>query len=565
MEGLGMKTHWLVVPRFLLIGVFALWLVGCGGGGRGGETTGTVQGTVTNAADASPIAGATVAIQGTGLQDATDAQGEYSIANVPAGAQTVVASATGFTSQTLNVTVTTGGAVTADFALTASAATGDTYYVSPTGNNANPGTLAQPWATPGYGSRQLQPGDTLIILGGTYVLDTYDDDIIIPQASGTANAWITIRGETGNRPVLQCGENLLTAVDLSGRSYIRLENLEITNHDGQPFRDGIELMETPGAHIVFKDLYVHHLDEFGLNIQDVDDLRVEDCRIEYCGFGAVGGPTAAADGWTNVVITGCSLSYSGHYYQGGAGPSPYDRPDGFGIEPSDGPVEIANTVAEHNRGDGLDSKARNTSIHECIVANNSCDGVKLWGDGSTVTNTLIYGRGDGDMGATPWSPVVIHTEEANATFGLVNVTVDDYVGQNYLMHVQYDAPTTPVNLTIRNCIFSSRGEDVATAIFLAEAVNATIQYNLFWTPQSTFVVGHGANDYTSAQVGALGTGNRYGDPLFVSPAFGADGDYHVQTGSPAINNGTATGAPSTDLEGTARPQGAGHDIGAYER
>lgn len=71
---------------------------------------------------------------------------------------------------------------------------------------------------------------------------------------------------------------------------------------------------------------------------------------------------------------------------------PYDRPDGFGIEPSDGPVEIVRTVAEHNYGDGLDSKAANTSIRQCTVSNNSCDGIKLWGGGSVVENTLIYGR-----------------------------------------------------------------------------------------------------------------------------------------------------------------------------
>lgn len=71
---------------------------------------------------------------------------------------------------------------------------GAVYYVAPNGNNSNPGTRERPWATPGYGSRQLRPGDTLIILGGRYVLREYDADIITPP-SGTATAWITIKGE----------------------------------------------------------------------------------------------------------------------------------------------------------------------------------------------------------------------------------------------------------------------------------------------------------------------------------------------------------------------------------
>jgi hypothetical protein len=42
------------------------------------------------------------------------------------------------------------------------------------------------------------------------------------------------------------------------------------------------------------------------------------------------------------------------------------------------------------------------------------------------------------------------------------------------------------------------------------------------------------------------------------------GDFHLKPGSAAIDKGSDVGV-STDLEGTARPQGAGFDYGAYER
>ncbi len=42
------------------------------------------------------------------------------------------------------------------------------------------------------------------------------------------------------------------------------------------------------------------------------------------------------------------------------------------------------------------------------------------------------------------------------------------------------------------------------------------------------------------------------------------GDYHITTGSGAIDHGTKTLAPSLDYFGTTRPQGAGFDIGAHE-
>ncbi len=119
-------------------------------------------------------------------------------------------------------------------------------------------------------------------------------------------------------------------------------------------------------------------------------LQIINCRIEYCGLGALGG----LGGWRNVTIRGCPLSWSGHYYQGGDGSGrPYNCSDGLDTRVPQGPVLIEDTVAEHNRGDGLDSKVAHIVIRRSIVANNSCDGVKLWGEGSRIENTLIYGRG----------------------------------------------------------------------------------------------------------------------------------------------------------------------------
>ncbi len=51
-----------------------------------------------------------------------------------------------------------------------------------------------------------------------------------------------------------------------------------------------------------------------------------------------------------------------------------------------------------------------------------------------------------------------------------------------------------------------------------------------------------------------------GDPLFVDPA---NGDFHLQPGSPCINAGTDVGI-EMDAEGTAIPHGEAPDIGAYE-
>ncbi|RLG50648.1 MAG: hypothetical protein DRO00_08410, partial [Thermoproteota archaeon] len=207
-------------------------------------------------------------------------------------------------------------------------------------------------------------------------------------------------------------------------------------------------------------------------------------------------------------------------------------------------------------------KAENTHVYNCIIANNFADGVKLWGDGSKIENCLIYGRGDGDAQTTPWSPIVISTEKKNARFEILSVTVDDFVRNNYLMHVQYDYPTTAVTLVVRNTIFCGRGPE--SPIFIAGSVKLTMEHNLFYMPNSAFVLVYGDETYDSSQIEQLGAGNIYGDPLFVSPAFGTQGDYHLQAGSPAIDAGTSNGVPDFDLDGGKRPVGSGYDIGAYE-
>jgi len=53
-------------------------------------------------------------------------------------------------------------------------------------------------------------------------------------------------------------------------------------------------------------------------------------------------------------------------------------------------------------------------------------------------------------------------------------------------------------------------------------------------------------------------GNISANPLFVV------GDIHLRAGSPCIDTGTCTGAPTTDFEGDPRPTGAGCDMGADE-
>ncbi|MBO6573822.1 MAG: right-handed parallel beta-helix repeat-containing protein [Rhodothermales bacterium] len=435
----------------------------------------------------------------------------------------------------------------------------ETHYVSPAGSDAGSGTMADPWATPGFASRQMAAGDTLVILEGRYSLSVFDDDIVRPP-SGIPGMRTVIRGEPGKRPILAGSSNLLALVDITDQSHVHLKGLELTSDNGAPSRDAI-LGDESQTDIHLEDLYIHHMDEAAVNMHNVHGLVISDSRFTYCGLGGIIG---SKDGnWREVMIRDTELSWSGFYYQGVFGPNHFDRPDGFGIEPSDGPIEFERVRVLYNRGDGLDSKSDSTHIWDSVIAHNEADGLKLWGGGSTVTNTLIYGRGGTYTEPTSYSAIVIEADGADETFEFRHITVDDIVGNNYIMHIEYDPPHDGIQVLIANSIFNARNE--RSALFAADEVDLSIESSVFFFPESEEVFsshtyGIVADDFSSAFPTSI-----YADPLFVAPAApGEEGNYRLQPGSPAMNLGAPEYSVGTDLDGVIRPVGLASDAGAYQ-
>ncbi len=78
---------------------------------------------------------------------------------------------------------------------------GATYYVSSTGSDTSDGSFAHPWVIPGFGSKNILGGDTLVILSGEYVMTDFYDDMITPpsgSAGGTNCDYWTGRYEAEN-------------------------------------------------------------------------------------------------------------------------------------------------------------------------------------------------------------------------------------------------------------------------------------------------------------------------------------------------------------------------------
>lgn len=101
------------------------------------------------------------------------------------------------------------------------------YYVSPIlGDDGNSGNSAEtPFRTLGKIQQlELQPGDTVYLMDGTY--ERSGQTLLIITESGTADQWITIRNFPGHSPLLKF--NTWTGIDLiNGASYIAFEGIRI--------------------------------------------------------------------------------------------------------------------------------------------------------------------------------------------------------------------------------------------------------------------------------------------------------------------------------------------------
>ena len=192
---------------------------------------------------------------------------------------------------------------------------------------------------------------------------------------------------------------------------------------------------------------------------------------------------------------------------------------------------------------------------------NTGGGIGLYAQGSgskaqaTLTNNMIYGNDTAGEGAGIFA---YSDNSGNVALNLINNTITDNASTGTGGGLRVSASNgSATDVTVTNNILWGSSAAVGHDIAIHQSSGGTA------TVHSSY------NDVgdVAADVGAPGTYNDLGnnidaDPLFVNFA---GGDLHLGSGSPALDIGTATGAPATDFEADARPQGPGYDLGADER
>jgi len=168
--------------------------------------------------------------------------------------------------------------------------------------------------------------------------------------------------------------------------------------------------------------------------------------------------------------------------------------------------------------------------------------IYMEGTGHVIANCRIANAPNGsDVQIYPSSDHVIVTENTIVGAGLDGIILGS------------DGGGTTSNLMLVNNVVAFNGRNgISTYWGGTMGTNNVATKNVVWGNTSGQMVGNGIT-YTA---------NTVADPRFVNRA---GGDFHVQTGSPAIDFGQVEYALPDDLDGAARPQGSGPDSGSYER
>ncbi len=212
--------------------------------------------------------------------------------------------------------------------------TGQAFYASPTGSDANRGTLSAPWQSVTK-ANSLHPGQIVYLRAGTYGAGGTRFDF---TATGTASAPITISGYPGDgRPILQ-GQIYMVG------SYLRLTNVVIdgpTGNVGGPGPNG----------------------EGNIIILWGRELELSNSEVRFGQWHAGVG----VDGGLNYRILNNYIHDNGGYLGDfSMNDSSWNNDHGVYASPSSYGL-IANNVIEHNDSKGL--MGRHDANHILVVNN----------------------------------------------------------------------------------------------------------------------------------------------------------------------------------------------------
>lgn len=242
-------------------------------------------------------------------------------------------------------------------AATACPAYATSYYISPSGNDSNTGTISSPFFTLNKAWSVCRAGDVIYARGGTYRFDTRQN---LTGKNGTASDTIRIWAYPGERPVFTKSSSFQTpswpvCLIYVKANYIHIRGIEVSHFKQKTSTIWYGIAVLGSAHNKFEQIHSHH-NGHGMVIRDESNHNL----VLNCDF---------------------------HHNFDPISPSPYG--DGDGLEVAYLSSSMENTVKGcrmwRNADDGLDLWQNNGNLilEDCWSWHNGYreDGRTQGGDG----------------------------------------------------------------------------------------------------------------------------------------------------------------------------------------
>ncbi len=422
--------------------------------------------------------------------------------------------------------------------IAAQSAAGHSYFVSPSGNDSNPGTAALPWKTIQSAANRMAPGDTVNVLAGNY-----SSERVRVRRSGASDAPIVFQAQgkvLTKGFTIRADDIVIRGFDVTATDDDWTEGVGIfvlgsrclveNNYVSFSVHDGISLNATlrnPNStnHCVVRNNRLYRNADSGIDVRGTDNL-IEGNEI---WGGTTGSGVQRAGDADGIRFFGSGHVIRGNYV--------HDLRDGLpaGMNPHTDCFQTWRDDTNHQ-------VAQNT-----IFERNTCRNLYATSPASVGQGFMIEG------GA---SNLLIRNNVIRAVRSVMAIDAAQLVLLNNVFAGDLSVNLTfaPIGITLRNspnaviqnCILYDLPAD-SIYVDAASRQGLDISHSIIYRSD-----GRAPRD-------------RFGlervNPQFVD---GATDDFHLRAESPAIDAGLTLPNVVDDLDGHPRPQGKQSDIGPYE-